>query len=86
MKLDSMFSNLINGNLSDARRQAKRVSWNRIFKSARLDMGWSESKAIAAADYLKASDGETRDAFQRYCDADNRKVQPEYLEFLNNGQ
>ena len=59
-----MIDNLINGNLSDARRQAKRKSGLAIIGYLREEMGWSHERAFWAANYLKTGRG-----FQAYCDS-----------------
>lgn len=61
--MNTMIENLINGNLSDARKQAKRFSLNGIAR-AMMELGWSEPRAAFAAHYLKTGLG-----WQAYCDA-----------------
>lgn len=51
-KLDEMIGNLINGNLKDAKRQAKRFSEGDI-RFHLIDSGWTNVKAIVTASYLK---------------------------------
>ncbi len=63
--METMFDNLINGNLATAKKQAKRFNWGRIFEYARNDLGWSEAKSLAVTRWIK---GET--TFQSYCDAE----------------
>jgi hypothetical protein len=61
--MQTMIDNLINGNLTDAKRQAKRFSKAAI--AAHLfSIGWSVRKSAAGSCYLK---GEI--TFQQYCDA-----------------
>lgn len=62
-----MINNLINGNLSDARRQARRYSYDNI-NMFLLGIDWSSIKASAAANYLKHGGNER---FQTYCDTDH---------------
>jgi hypothetical protein len=62
--MESLINNLINGNLTDARRQARRFSQGKIVK-ALLQFQFSEVKALRAALYLKTGEG-----FQAYCDAE----------------
>ena len=61
--MQNMIENLINGNLTDARRQAKRHRRVKIYAYL-LEMGWSNSRALLAANYLKTGAG-----WQAYCDA-----------------
>jgi hypothetical protein len=58
-----MIENLINGNLADAKSQAKRYSYDKI-NLYLVGIGWSSLKASAAAHYLKSGEG-----FQKFCDA-----------------
>lgn len=57
--------NLVNGNLTDAKKQAKRVSFAELQLGFRA-FGWGEVHAAAAALYLKHPSPTT---WQRYCDA-----------------
>lgn len=61
--MNTMIENFINGNLTDAKRQAKRFSYAAI-RAALEDMGYSVRKAALTADYLKTGEG-----FQSACDA-----------------
>lgn len=61
--MNKMIENLINGNLTDARAQAKRYSISYIAAFMRSEYGWSCKKAVAGARYLKTGKG-----FQAYCD------------------
>jgi hypothetical protein len=63
--MQNMIETLINGNLSTARKLAKRFRQDKIYHFLMEDCGWSESKSYACAMYLKTGDG-----FQRYCDAE----------------
>jgi len=62
--METMLDNLLNGNISTAKRQAKRRTvWD--IRNYLIEMyGWSEVKATFAADFLKG-----RDCWQAYCDA-----------------
>jgi hypothetical protein len=60
--MSTIFDNLINGNLSDAKRQAKNKSMHKIYSMA-CEMGFEEKEALNMAAYLK---GEIN--FQSYCD------------------
>lgn len=60
-----MIYNLINGNISDARKQAKRKSAMAIMLAMRDDYGFSQTKSERAAHFLKTGEG-----WQAYCDAD----------------
>jgi len=62
--LSRLFANLENGNLTDAKRQAKRYSTFRLSMFARQVLFWEFDRAVKAAAYLK---GET--TFQDYADA-----------------
>ncbi len=52
MSAATCIENYINGNLSDAKRQATRIS-NRALFDAAVDYGMDRSEAIAIAHYLK---------------------------------
>jgi hypothetical protein len=51
--MKTMISNLINGNLSDAKTQAKRYSLKSIADALQEHLGWSLHKAIMHAYFLK---------------------------------
>jgi hypothetical protein len=53
MKPKTCILNFVNGNLSDARDQAKALSKVSLYRSMRRTFGWSHSKALATARYLK---------------------------------
>lgn len=62
--MQTMIDNFINGNLTTARKQARRFSvWN--IREAFIEIGYSMEKATLTADWLKG-----RDCFQAACDAD----------------
>ena len=61
--LTSIFDNLVNGNLADAKLKAKKHSTFRLSMFANQILFWSFEKSVAAAAYLK---GES--SFQNYCD------------------
>jgi hypothetical protein len=61
--MNTLIENLINGNLTDAKEQAKRYGFWNIAKVAQTYFG-SRNKAIMAAAYLKG-----RATFQAFCDA-----------------
>lgn len=63
--MSAIFDNLINGNLSDAKRGAKRKSLSALRAHALEFFGWSEAKSFAVAAYLKGEG-----TFQAYCDAE----------------
>lgn len=54
---------LINGNLTSAKKSAKNVSHALIVEKAKDEHGMSENHAIATADYLKG-----RITFWTYCE------------------
>ena len=62
--MKTMIANLINGNLKDARRQAKQFSPGAIADYLREECGWTRTRAVLAADWLKTGEG-----WQEYCDA-----------------
>ncbi len=62
--LASIFENLENGNLSDARTLAANRTGLNLMDYARMNLGWSCIRARAAARYLKGEG-----SFQEYCDA-----------------
>lgn len=62
--LARLFDNLTNGNLTDAKRQARRHSSFALSMFARQILGWSFDRSVKAAAYLKG-----RCTFQAYCDA-----------------
>lgn len=62
--MESMIENLINGNIKDAKNQAKRHTLTAIYNYL-LGIGYSEKYALVTASFLK---GDTD--FQTYCDAE----------------
>jgi hypothetical protein len=62
--MENVFENLINGNLRDAQRLAKRYSGEALTHYAFHTLGMSTHRATLASLYLK---GKT--TFQRYADA-----------------
>jgi len=62
--MQTLLNNLINGNLTLARIQARRYALFVIARAAVEHCGYSRNKAIMAAAYLKG-----RATFQAYCDA-----------------
>ncbi len=64
----SIADNLINGNLTDAKRQAKRVSQGTL-AAGFFSIGFSLRKSAAAALYLKHPTNQT---WQSFCDADQK--------------
>ena len=66
--MQSIIDNLINGNLIEAKRKAKRHSVVLLLAYMRGEIGWSADKSLAAAKYLKGMC-----SYQEYCDA---KLQP----------
>lgn len=63
MTLEQIFENLVNGNLSDAKRGAANYSGQELAEFAEQQLGWSTEKSLAAALYML---GET--SFQSFCD------------------
>lgn len=62
--MNTMIENLINGNISTARKQARRWSMVKIIAALQHEYGWTLERAFAAGAFLKTGDG-----FQAYCDA-----------------
>ena len=62
--MQKVFDNLINGNLEDAKKGAKRHSLTRLNDYASDVLGWFPGRAWFAAAYLKGVG-----SFQSYCDA-----------------
>jgi hypothetical protein len=62
-KLEQCVCNLVNGNLKEARRQAKNLSVGALTDFMKYELGWTTDKALAASEYLK-----TGKKFQLYCD------------------
>ncbi len=60
--METMIDNLINGNLTTAKEQAKKLPQNKIILYLR-GLGWGVARSIAAAHYLKTGEG-----WQKYCD------------------
>lgn len=59
--------NLINGNLTTAKKQAERLTATCLYETAMRDFGFTPTKAARAAIYLKEP---TQESYQAYCDAD----------------
>jgi len=51
--MKTLIENYINGNLTTAKKQAKRHSWGAIYKFLHDECFWSERESRAVADYLK---------------------------------
>jgi hypothetical protein len=62
--MKSLIENYINGNLSDARKQAKKYSQSKI-REALLEYGFSELKAALVAAWLKTGAGFQAAAFAK---------------------
>jgi hypothetical protein len=65
-KTESAILNLINGNISDAKKDAKNIPFNKLINTMEEGFGFSFPIAIAAAELLKGNR-----SFQSYCDAKN---------------
>lgn len=63
--MKSMIDNLINGNLKDAKKQAKRYKQADIMEYCLNDYGMGFERAVASAMYLK-----NQIDHQQYCDAE----------------
>ena len=64
--MQEMIVNLINGNLTDAKNQAKGFTYRQIINGGIYFGGFSRNKALKAAVYLCQPSQYT---FQDYCDA-----------------
>lgn len=62
--MKSLIENYINGNLTEAKRQAKRHG-HKAIREALKDMGYGVLSQVAIADYLKGLG-----SFQEACDAE----------------
>lgn len=62
--MKSMIENFINGNLTDAKKQAKKYSLTRIYNALTDDYGYSRERGLVIAKYLKG-----RASFEEACDA-----------------
>jgi len=51
--MNTMIDSYQNGNLADAKRQAKRYSYRQIIRFCREELGWGTDAAMGIADYLK---------------------------------
>lgn len=63
--MNSLIENYINGNLTDAKRQARRHSFMSIVNALRDDFGKNAEEAVAIADFLKG-----QGSFQAAADAE----------------
>jgi len=62
--MKTLIENYINGNISTARKQAKRFSGLKIQEALIEDYGYSQKKAFLTAKHLKTGEG-----WQAACDA-----------------
>lgn len=53
MNAATCVNNYLNGNLKDAKRQAKRISYDKLMDYLVSELGWSNQKAMVTANYLK---------------------------------
>jgi hypothetical protein len=60
--MENMIENLINGNVSEAKKRAKHRKLTAIYQYL-IEMGYADKQAMITASFLK---GETD--FQNYCD------------------
>ncbi len=67
--MEHILNNLVNGNLTDARREAKWHDKGDLIIYAVERMFWSWHLARAAAEYLKAPEKVKGAMYQRWCDA-----------------
>ena len=61
-----LIENYINGNLTNAKDDARRFSLMKIYTALRRDHGFSHSRAYATAFYLK---NPSQESYQKACDA-----------------
>lgn len=64
-RIETAVSNLINGNLTHARKSARGLKYSDIFDWLTGSVGWSENRSRAYADYLT-----NRIDFRTFCKAD----------------
>lgn len=64
MKIETVLENLVNGNLAEAKRGARKHTSFRISMYARQVLCWPFERSKKAAEYLKGEG-----SFQDYCDA-----------------
>ncbi len=62
--MKTMLDNYINGNIKDARRQARSLNKLSIVLALKNDYGYSIEKAMAVAHHIKTGEG-----WQEACDA-----------------
>jgi hypothetical protein len=65
--MERMIDNYINGNLTTAKKQAKRFKFDDICDYLTGDLGYSLNKAYAVTRYIK---NPSQEAFQAACDAE----------------
>lgn len=63
--MGNLINNYINGNLPDAKKQARRFSHIKIREALERTCGYSFDKSAKIADYLK-----NKGSFQTACDAE----------------
>ncbi len=63
-RIETAVSNLINGNLTHARKSARGLTYSDIFDWLTGPVGWPENRSRAYADYLK-----NRIDFRSFCEA-----------------
>ena len=61
--METMYENLLNGNLEDAKKQAKRFGLYRISDYLHEECHMSQTKALITAEYLKG-----RISWEEYCE------------------
>jgi hypothetical protein len=66
--IESTIENYLCGNLTDAKKKAKRIAWPNLYAALRK-YGRGEKEAEAITDYLKG-----RGTFQAACDAGTTKT------------
>ena len=63
--MTTLINNYINGNISDARKQAKRYCISKVREALIEEAGYSFKKATLTAEFLKTGEG-----WQEACDAE----------------
>jgi len=51
--IETAIENYLNGNLTDAKKQVRRIAWPNLYAALRNDYGRGEAEATRITDYLK---------------------------------
>jgi len=63
--METLINNLVNGNLTEARKSATRFSQVKLYEALQEMLGYSDNKAARCSMWLKTGEG-----WQAYCDAE----------------